>query len=54
MEYNKDDIITLNNNEKYIVVDKININNQNYLFLIYLPLLILWSSGFSASAGMAQ
>lgn len=34
MEYNKDDVITLNNNEKYIVVDKININNQNYLFLI--------------------
>ena len=34
MEYNKDDVITLNNNWKYIVVDKININNQNYLFLI--------------------
>ena len=34
MEYNKDDVITLNNNGKYIVVDKININNQNYLFLI--------------------
>lgn len=34
MEYNKDDIITLNNNEKYVVIDKINIDNTNYLFLI--------------------
>lgn len=34
MKYNKDDIITLNNNEKYVVIDKINIDNTNYLFLI--------------------
>lgn len=34
MEYNIDDIITLNNNEKYIVVDKIIIETNTYLFLI--------------------
>ncbi len=32
--YNKDDILTLNNNEDYLVLEKINIEGNNYLVLI--------------------
>lgn len=34
MKYNKYDVITLDNNSKYIVCDIININNTNYLYLV--------------------
>lgn len=34
MKYNKNDIITLNNNLEYIIVDTITIDNSNYLYLI--------------------